>query len=225
MVHCILPDPVDSNRIYTGISVAGCFRSDDDGATWRPLNKGVLADFQPQKYPEVGQCVHSMHLSSSRPDWLFQQNHCGVYRSQNAAEDWTDISKGLPSRFGFASVLDPHQPETFYVVSEISPERRYVCDSALTVYRTRDAESRGESSPRDCRRRMSIHRCYATRLQWTIATTPASMSAQPAVPSSIPTMAALPGKFWPSTCLRSCRWRRPWCECLSFYHLAGWFRS
>jgi len=107
MVHCILPDPGHPNRIYAGISVAGCFRSDDDGATWRPLNKGVLADFQPQKYPEIGQCVHSMHLSSSNPDWLFQQNHCGLYRSQNAAEDWTDISQGLPSRFGFASLLDP----------------------------------------------------------------------------------------------------------------------
>lgn len=138
MVHHILPDPANPGRVYVGISAAGCFRSDDDGQSWQPMNQGVLADFAAKKYPEVGQCVHSIHLSASHSDWLFQQNHCGVYRSKDAGADWIDISKGLPSRFGFASVLHPHEAETFYVVSEISPERRYVCDGALTVYRTRD---------------------------------------------------------------------------------------
>jgi photosystem II stability/assembly factor-like uncharacterized protein len=138
MVHCILPDPNQPSRVYVGISVAGCFRSDDDGKTWQPMNKGVLADFQPQKYPEVGQCVHSMHLSASEPDWLFQQNHCGVYCSRDAAARWDDISKGLPSRFGFASTMHPHEAQTMYVVPEISPERRYVSDGALGVYRTQN---------------------------------------------------------------------------------------
>ncbi|HVJ07294.1 MAG TPA: hypothetical protein VM554_02845 [Acidisarcina sp.] len=138
MVHCILPDPANGNRVYAGISAAGCFRTDDDGQSWQPLNKGVLADFAAKKYPEVGQCVHSMHLSASNPDLLFQQNHCGVYSSRNAAEEWTDISEGLPSRFGFASVVHPHQAETMYVIPEISSEQRYVCDSALNVYRTRN---------------------------------------------------------------------------------------
>jgi photosystem II stability/assembly factor-like uncharacterized protein len=138
MVHCILPDPTNADRIWAGISVGGCFRSDDDGKTWHPMNQGVLADFQPQKFPEVGQCVHSMHLAPSDSGWLFQQNHCGVYRSRDAAATWDDISAGLPSRFGFASTVHPHDKETMYVVPQISPDERYVCDGALNMYRTRD---------------------------------------------------------------------------------------
>ena len=138
MVHHIIPDPSRPKRIYVGISAAGCFRSDDDGRTWQPLNRGVRADFLPQKFPEVGQCVHSMVMSLSHPDRLFQQNHCGVYRSENAAEKWIDSSKGLPSRFGFPMALHPHEAQTIYVVPEVSPEYRYVCDGRLGVYRSRN---------------------------------------------------------------------------------------
>jgi len=138
MVHSILPDPTNPQRVWAGLSAAGCFRSDDDGQTWHPMNNGVLCDFQPRRFPEVGQCVHSMHLHPVHPGWLFQQNHCGVYRSRDAAETWDDISEGLPSRFGFASAVHPHDPETMYVVPEVSSEERYVCDGGLNVYRTQN---------------------------------------------------------------------------------------
>jgi hypothetical protein len=136
MVHAILPDPSRPKRIYVGMSVAGCFRSDDDGKSWQPLNQGALAEFQPEKYPEVGQCVHAMHISPSRSDWLFQQNHCGVYRTRDAGAHWDDISKGLPSRFGFPITVDPNAPETVFVVPEFGAERRYVCDGRLGVFRS-----------------------------------------------------------------------------------------
>jgi photosystem II stability/assembly factor-like uncharacterized protein len=138
MVHCILPDPTTADRVWAGISAAGCFRSDDDGRTWTPMNKGVRCDFQPQPFPEVGQCVHSMHLQPVHSGWIFQQNHCGVYRSRDGGAAWDDISEGLPSRFGFASAVHPRDPETMYVVPQISSEERYVCDRALSVYRTQN---------------------------------------------------------------------------------------
>ncbi|MFQ5777288.1 MAG: exo-alpha-sialidase [Terriglobia bacterium] len=138
MVHAVIPDPARPKRIYVGISVAGCFRSDDDGESWRPLNKGVLADFLPDHFPEVGQCVHRMVMSPADPDRLFQQNHCGVYRSRDAAETWEDVSRGLPSRFGFPMAAHPREPETLYVVPEYSPERRYVCEGRLGVFRSRN---------------------------------------------------------------------------------------
>ena len=72
MVHTILPDPAQQGRIYAAISAAGCFRSDDDGKSWRPMNRGVVADFQPDKYPEVGQCVHKMVVHPDLPGTLFQ---------------------------------------------------------------------------------------------------------------------------------------------------------
>jgi len=138
MVHAIVPDPWNEKRVYVGMSVAGCFRSDDDGASWHPFNKNVRADFQPKPFPEVGQCVHSMRMSPTKPGWLFQQNHCGVYRSKDSAENWIDISKGLPSRFGFPMAIHPHDPETIYVVPEIGPEKRFVCDERLGIFRSRN---------------------------------------------------------------------------------------
>ena len=143
MVHHIIPDPFDEKRVSVGISVAGFFRSDDDGATWRPYNKGILADFQPDKFPEVGTCVHSMH-AGRKPGWIFQQNHCGVYRTTDGGENWIDCCKGLPSRFGFAMAVDPNEKETMYVFPEISPAERYMCDGRLGVYRSRNGGRKWE---------------------------------------------------------------------------------
>ena len=138
MVHAILPDPGMHHRVTVAISAAGAFRTDDDGRTWKPRNQGVRADFLPNKLPEVGQCVHSLVSSPLNPSWLFQQNHCGVYRSRDGGDTWDDISRGLPSRFGFAIARHPHEPETIYVVPEVSAERRFACDGRLGVYRSRD---------------------------------------------------------------------------------------
>ena len=86
MVHTIVLDPQNVTRMYVGISAAGCFRTDDGGKSWQPLNRGVRADFLPNKFPEVGQCLHKMVMDPNRSDVLYQQNHCGVYRSDNAAK-------------------------------------------------------------------------------------------------------------------------------------------
>lgn len=105
MVHSICLHPRDAKRMYVGISAAGTFFTQDGGNTWEPRNKGVLAEFLPDKYPEVGQCVHHLEAHPAKPDVLYQQNHCGAYRSDNGGKEWTDINKGLPSRFGFPLIL------------------------------------------------------------------------------------------------------------------------
>lgn len=138
MVHTILLDPRDAPRMYVAISAAGCFRSDDDGQSWRPMNRGVRADFLPQKFPEVGQCVHKMGLHPGRPEILYQQNHCGQYRSDAGGDGWKDISRGLPSRFGFPLAIHPHEPETIYVIPEISAECRFPPNAKFAVWRSRN---------------------------------------------------------------------------------------
>ncbi len=114
-LHTILLDPGKPERMHVAISAVGTLRTDDGGRTWKFLNKNVLADFQPDKYPEYGQCVHKLARNLSRPDVIFHQNHCGVYRSDDAGENWIDIRNNLPSRFGFPVAADANDPKRAYV--------------------------------------------------------------------------------------------------------------
>lgn len=139
-LHTIVLDPTDLNRMYIAVSAAGCYRTDDGGQTWKPYNKNVRADFMPNKFPEFGQCVHKMTMHPSSPNVLYQQNHCGVYRSDNMGEDWVDIGEGkLPARFGFPIAVHPTDPKTVYVVLEESDEFRMSVDGKFSVWRSRDA--------------------------------------------------------------------------------------
>jgi photosystem II stability/assembly factor-like uncharacterized protein len=138
--HSIQLDPFDPLRMYVGISAAGVFRSEDGGASWVPANSGTAADFMPDNpYPEVGQCVHKVLVHPGQPDRLWQQNHCGVYRSDDRGENWERLeANGLPSGFGFPLALDAADPDAAYVVPEIGAENRVTSDGRLGVYRTRD---------------------------------------------------------------------------------------
>jgi photosystem II stability/assembly factor-like uncharacterized protein len=132
-------DPRDPDRLYCSLSAGGVYRSDDGGASWEPANAGVRADFLPRQYPATGQCVHKLRLHPARPDRLYQQNHCGVYRSDDRGHDWIEITKGLPSDFGYALALDPTDPDVAFVIPEESSHMRATCDGRLRVYRTTDA--------------------------------------------------------------------------------------
>src|ERR1039458_3617798 len=98
-LHSIVIDNSRAQQMFVGISAVGVFRSGDDGATWQVANKGTRAEFLPDKYPDFGQCVHKLLLGAGESPLLFQQNHCGVYRSSDAGKSWREISAGLPSDF------------------------------------------------------------------------------------------------------------------------------
>ncbi len=81
-----------------------------------------------------------MVLHPDRPQVLFQQNHCGMYRSDNQGESWIDIGEGkLPSRFGFPIAVHPHDPQTIYIVPEQSDEYRLSVGGKMAVWRSRDS--------------------------------------------------------------------------------------
>jgi photosystem II stability/assembly factor-like uncharacterized protein len=147
--HSISLDPDDPDRLFIAISAAGGFRSDDGGATWTPVNKNVAAEFFPDNpYPEVGQCVHKLLVHPQQPERVWQQNHCGVYRSDNRGDEWTRLDgNGLPSGFGFALAIHPRDPDTAWVVPEEGAENRVTCNGTLGVYRTRDAGESWELRP------------------------------------------------------------------------------
>jgi photosystem II stability/assembly factor-like uncharacterized protein len=139
-LHSIVPHPTDTARMWVGISAVGAFETSDGGATWDVRNKGVRADFYPEnKYPEFGQCVHKLVMAADGGEHLYQQNHCGVYRSSDGGRQWEEITPGLPSQFGFPMVAHPRDPKTVWNIPLSEPEEgRLMPGGHAAVWRTHD---------------------------------------------------------------------------------------
>ncbi|MDE3230743.1 MAG: exo-alpha-sialidase [Chloroflexota bacterium] len=135
-LHTIIPDYSNPERMWLGISAVGCLRTDDNGQTWQYMNKNTRASFQPDIYPEFGQCLHRMVQHPTQPNVLYQQNHCGIYKSEDGAANWEDIQRDLPSEFGFPIALDRAHPDTAFVIVE--GDARCNVGDQFTVYRTQD---------------------------------------------------------------------------------------
>lgn len=154
-LHSIVLDPKNSDRMWIAISAAGVFRTDDGGASWTPTNRGLHSDYMPDAEAEVGHCVHRIAMHPSRPGTLFMQKHWDVMRSDNAGDQWTEVSGNLPTDFGFPIDVHAHEPETIYVVPITSDSFHVPPDGALRVCRSRTGgnewESLGKGLPdRDC---------------------------------------------------------------------------
>jgi hypothetical protein len=136
-LHTIILDPGNPQRIYIAISAAGAFRTDDAGKNWKPINRGLYSQYIPDPRAEVGHCVHHVAMSPSRPSVLFMQKHWDVMRSDDAGDNWKEISGNLPTDFGFVIDVHAHEPETIYVVPIKSDSEHFVPDGKLRVYRSR----------------------------------------------------------------------------------------
>ncbi len=136
-LHSILQDPCNPARLYVAISAAGTFRSDDGGENWKPINRGLNSAFLPDPTAEIGHCVHHIALHPSRPETLFMQKHWDVMRTDDAGENWREISGNLPTDFGFVIDVHAHEPETIYVVPIKSDTEHFPLDGRLSVYRSR----------------------------------------------------------------------------------------
>jgi len=148
ILHTIVPHPDDEDQMWIGISAVGVFHTGDGGETWEPRNRGTRNDYMPddQRYPEYGQCVHSIAMAAGMPDRLYQQNHCGMYRSDDGGKSWQSIEAGLPSSFGFPSAVHPRDPETLYLIPlNGDTAGRYVPDGRAAVWRTRDGGHRWQA--------------------------------------------------------------------------------
>ncbi|MDX2179708.1 MAG: exo-alpha-sialidase [Bryobacteraceae bacterium] len=154
-LHTIVRDPSDPKRVYIAISAAGAFRTDDGGVTWKPINRGLVSQYIPDPNAEVGHCVHRIALHPSRPQTLFMQKHWDVMRSDDAGDNWREVSGNLPTDFGFVIDVHAHEPETIYVVPIKNDSEHFPPDGQLRVYRSRTGggewEALGNGLPeRDC---------------------------------------------------------------------------
>lgn len=141
ILHHILPHPHDPAQLWVGISTAGVFHTADGGATWTPRNRGTRMDYAPegQRYPEYGQCVHSLAMAAGMPDRIYQQNHCGMYVSENGGLEWESIEAGLPSTFGFPAAAHPRDPETIFLLPLNGDSvGRFMPDGKAAVWLSRD---------------------------------------------------------------------------------------
>jgi photosystem II stability/assembly factor-like uncharacterized protein len=139
----ILPHPDDPARLFVVVQGIGIFETTDNGATWTPRNSGLRADW-PREEPEVGFCVHKLVMSPVDRDRLYQQNHCGMHRSDDGGRSWVEITEGLPCDFGFAAAAHPHDRDSFYVIPLDPGHGRFMPEGRAAVWRTRDAGSSWE---------------------------------------------------------------------------------
>lgn len=161
-LHTIILDPQNPKRMFVAISAAGAFRTDDGGETWRPINNGLVSAYEiPEEKADVGHCVHRIAIHPSNPDVLFMQKHWDVMRSDDAGENWHEISGDLPSDFGFPIAVHAHEPETIYVVPIKSDSEHYPPDGKLRVYRSRSGGNKWEALTNG----LPQQNCYANVLR------------------------------------------------------------
>ena len=137
-LHSMVFDGADPDRMWVGISAVGVFETEDGGDSWHTRNQGVRAGFQPDVFPEFGQCVHKLLGAAGGGGLLYQQNHCGVYRSADGGRAWQEITEGLPSDFGFPLGLHPRDPDVLYTIPLKGAEFRCVPEARLRVFRSTD---------------------------------------------------------------------------------------
>jgi hypothetical protein len=138
-IHSIVIDPRNSDHVYIGISCAGIFKSLDCGKNWEAKNKGLVAAYLPNPSAEIGHDPHRVLICPASPDILWQQNHCGIFRTVNGGEYWDDVSgeNGFP-KYGFALAIDESDPANAWVIPAHSDEQRIPVDLALSVCNTAD---------------------------------------------------------------------------------------
>jgi photosystem II stability/assembly factor-like uncharacterized protein len=138
-IHSVAVDPRDPNRILVGVSCAGVIGTTDGGKTWQGKNKGLLNDYLPNPEAEWGHDPHFVAQCAGAPDFVWQQNHSGVFASTDGATSWKRVSKkDVAVHFGFPVAVDDADGKTAWVVPATGDDQRMAPGGGLFVARTKD---------------------------------------------------------------------------------------
>ena len=122
-----------------GIRSVATFEPRNGGESWTTENRNLRAGFLSDPHSETGHCIHHLVRDSAGDGRIFHQNHCGTNRRGPDCGTWTEITKGLPSDFGFADAADPLRPHAAHVASLIGGEHRVPPKTQLAVGKTTNA--------------------------------------------------------------------------------------
>ena len=138
-IHSIVLDPRDSDHVYVAVSCAGSLETNDGGLHWQPKNQGLVAAYLPNPEVEVGHDPHSLLMPEKYPEVLWQQNHCGIFYSDNGGAQWKEVSDtaSVPY-YGFALAVDDDNPHQAWVIPAESDAQRVAAGLALRVFQTND---------------------------------------------------------------------------------------
>ncbi len=138
-IHSIAVDPRDGDHIRIGVSTAGVIETRDGGQTWHPRNKGMTMDHSPEPEAEWGHDVHAIDQCHGAPDHIWQQNHAGVFYSNDGAASWRKVSRPEQGvHFGFPVSADADDGRVAWLVPGRSDQQRMAIDGSLFVARTED---------------------------------------------------------------------------------------
>jgi photosystem II stability/assembly factor-like uncharacterized protein len=139
-IHSICVDPRNSEHVWIAVSTGGIWFTEDSGASWAQLGKGMRAEYVPPEltHDPIAQDVHCLVQCPAHPHRMWVQHHNGIFVSSDAGGTFTEITGVEPSTFGFAVVVHPRDPDTAWFVPEIKDEKRVPRDGRLVVTRTRD---------------------------------------------------------------------------------------
>lgn len=173
ILHTIVPDPENPARLWVGISAAGVFATEDGGTSWQRRNRLANAEAcAPSDHPaaprdgETGHCVHNMVRAATDGDRLYQQNHHGVWRSVDGGRSWEDITRGLPSTFGFPICVHPRNPDMIWVLPLNSDSAgRYPPDASAAVWKSGDGGTTWTAKQDG----LPVRDCYFTVLRQAMA--------------------------------------------------------
>ncbi|WP_440905265.1 WD40/YVTN/BNR-like repeat-containing protein [Catenovulum sp. SX2] len=138
-IHSIIVNRQNPDNLYMAASSVGVMQSTNGGKSWFGANKGMLMDYLPNPEAEWGHDPHFFTACASQPQHMWQQNHCGIFYSDNGAKTWRKVSKPEQGiHFGFPIAADDNNGLCAWVVPARADSERMALDGGLFVARTDD---------------------------------------------------------------------------------------